>query len=150
MSLYDEIKIRVTQCMKEGNKEERDILRTLIGEVQSKTISSGAEITDELVEKTLVSFKENALECIKYSHADDSSELHDAVESRYEIDIYDKFLPRYESVDSIVNILSSNIEVLKSAKSDGQATGVAMGILKKSGVKIQGKDVSVAVQKIRA
>lgn len=150
MSLYEEIKTRVIQCMKEGNKEERDILRTLIGEVQSKTISSGIEITDELVEKTLLSFKENALECMKYSHVDDPQELHDSVESRYEVGIYDKFLPKYESADSIIGILSSNIDAIKLAKSDGQATGVAMGILKKLGVKIQGKDVSIAVQKIRA
>lgn len=149
MSLYEEIKCRIVVCMKSGDKGERDILRTVVGELQSKSISSGKEITDEVVEKTLTSFKENALECIKYAHQDDPSEAVDSLESNYEIAIYDKFLPKYETVESIISMLSPNIEQLKAAKADGPATGMAMGILKKSGKSIQGKDVSAAVKIMR-
>ena len=149
MSLYEKIRRRMIECVKNGNCQERDILRTLVGEIQSKSIGTGKDITDEAVEKTLVSFKENALECAKYSHQDDPKEAVDALEANYEIEIYDKFLPQYESVDSIINLLSPNVEQLKAAKATGPATGMAMGILKKTGKKIQGKDVAKAVIAIR-
>jgi uncharacterized protein YqeY len=149
MSLHDQIKQRIKECMKSKNTVERDVLRTVLGEIQSKTISSGKDITDELVEKTLISFKENALECMKYSHNDDPNESQDASEAMTEVEIYDKFLPQYKTVEEIVELLQSSKAQLDSAKSDGQATGMAMGILKKSGEKIQGKDVSEAVKIIR-
>jgi len=149
MSLYEDIKARVIECMKNGNSQERDVLRTLVGEMQSKSISSGKEVTDEIVEKTLISFKENALECAKYAHQDYPQEEVDALESNYEITIYDKFLPQYMDVDEIISFLEDSIDTLKAAKADGPATGMAMGILKKYGAKVQGKDVAEAVKLIR-
>ena len=148
--MYKEMQDRIKICMKEGNSSERDILRTLVGEIQSKAIRSGKEITNEDVEKTLVSFKENALECIKYAHQDDSSEAVDALDSNHEIAIYDNYLPKYETVEAIVQILDPIAERLRSAKADGPATGMAMGILKKGDKKVQGKDVAAAVKVIRS
>jgi len=149
MSLYEEIKNRMIDCMRSGESIERDILRTLVGEIQAKSVSSGEIPTDEMVEKMLVSFKENALECIRYAHQDDPLEAVDSFDSNYEIAIYDKFLPQYETVESIVMLLAPNVEQLKSAKDNGPATGMAISILKKLGKKIQGKDVMAAVSIIR-
>ena len=150
MSLYDKINDRIIECVKSGDKNERDILRTLLGEIQAKGVITGKKLSDEVIEKIISTFKDNALECIKYAHHDDPSEAVDALESNYEIAIYDKFLPQYETVENIISILAPNVEQLKSAKADGPATGMAMGILKKTGKKIQGKDVSKAVTIIRS
>jgi len=149
MSLFDDMKQRMIECVKNGNSQERDVLRTLVGEIQSKSIGSGKEITDEVVEKTLVSFKENALECAKYAHQDDPADAVDSLEANFEVAIYDKYLPQYETVESIITLLAPSQKQLQSAKADGPATGMAMGILKKSGAKVQGKDVKTAVETIR-
>tara|TARA_R110000824_G_scaffold12226_7_gene53641 strand:- start:56652 stop:57089 length:438 start_codon:yes stop_codon:yes gene_type:complete len=145
MSLYETLRSRIIECVKSGNKEERDILKTLVGEIQSKAISTGKEPTDEMVEKTLKSFKENAEECCTYSPTSAYGE-HIAEELR----IYDNYLPTYETVESIEQLLSPIVGKLKAAKADGPATGMAMGMLKKSGKKIQGQDVSEAVKRIRS
>jgi uncharacterized protein YqeY len=142
MNIYERMKEKLVECMKAKQTYERDVLKTVIGEIQSKSVGSGKEITDELVEKTLVSFKENAQECLKYS-----KEKENVLK---EIEVYELFLPEYESVENIVKILEANANQLRSAKGDGPATGMAMGILKKSGIKIQGKDVAEAVKQIRS
>jgi len=141
MTLYDTIKERITECMKEGNTFERDTLRTVIGEIQSKTISTGKEATNEMVEKTLTTFKENALECKGYTDHNKDVEA--------EIAIYEQFIPEYATVEDIINLLSPIKEKLIGAKADGPATGMAIGFLKKTDAKIQGKDVASAVGMIR-
>ena len=45
--------------------------------------------------------------------------------------------------------LASQLESIKGAKSDGQATGVAMKHLKASGAVFEGNDVAAAVKQIR-
>lgn len=144
MNLYDTLKSKIIECMKSGDAVERDVLRTLVGEIQSKFVSAGKEPTDEHIEKMLGAFVENAKQCMAVA-AEDNREKYVA-----EIAIYEKYLPIYKTVDEIVVLLNDQVELLKAAKADGPATGMAMGFLKKSGVKIKGADVTEAVKKIRA
>ena len=153
-TLYDKIKARILECVKSGESEERDVLKTLLGEVQSKSSRERKEMNDEMIEKTLISFKENAYACttegvqkvIGNSIIIDSES---EAKSNREIAIYNKFLPKYEDIDSIILFLSPNENQLKEAKSSGVATGMAMGILKKIEVKVRGADVAQAVATIR-
>jgi len=149
MTLYENIKSRIQECLKNGNSEERNILKTLVGEIQAKALSLGVEPTDELTEKTIASFRQNAIECLKYSNKSDSGEL-ESLYSNFEIETYDKFMPKYESIEGIIELLKPNVEQLMSAKADGPATGMAMGMLKKVKAKVQGKDVLEAVKIIRS
>jgi len=155
MSLYNKINDRIIVCMKSGAKEERDVLRTLLGEIQAKGVVTGKEMSDEVVEKTLNIFRDNAVQCTWSGQGDhkviatDQADQDREDKIDREIAIYDKFLPTYETVESIVELLQSDVERLKAAKASGPATGMAMGILKKAGKKIQGKDVKVAVESIR-
>lgn len=146
MSIYDTIKIKTLDAMKSGDTATRDTLKTLSGEIQSKSISLNKPVDDEMTEKILIFFKENAIQCLGYIEDHDSEAIEKA---NVEISLYESFLPQYASVEEIVELLQPNVEQIKSAKADGPATGMAMGILKKSGVKIQGKDVSEAVKQIR-
>ncbi|MFA7218907.1 MAG: hypothetical protein WC119_00075 [Synergistaceae bacterium] len=157
MSIYSDIKKRILECMKSGEAEERDILRTLIGEIQSKMSREGKnEADDTMVEKTLISFKENAyqstLEGISEKIGAESCTdawLESDKRAKIEIAIYEKFLPSYESVENIIVLLEEFRDRILSAKSDGPAVGMAMGFLKSAGKKVQGKDVSEAVAIIR-
>ena len=137
MSKFKEMKESIIRYMKSGDKETRDILRTLVGELQAKaTREKLDEVSDTLVEKTVKSFKENAETCLA---VEDNEKL------RREISIYENLLPTYETVDQIKVRLADHTEALKSAAKTGPATGMAVGILKKLGCSVLGKDVSAAV-----
>ena len=64
--------------------------------------------------------------------------------------VLDALLPKRLDVDAIVAALQPVAAEIKAAKSEGQATGVAMKHLKASGSTVGGKDVQEAVKKIRA
>jgi len=157
MTLYKQITDRIKECMKNGGSKERDILRTLIGEVQSKSIKSGkTEVSDELIQKTVKSFKENAFQNtiegiqkkVKIDSNSDEWKKRDE-EAKIEIAIYNDLLPKYETVDVISVLLKPIMPQICTAKSDGQATGIAMGFLKKSDKSVQGQDVAQVVKKMR-
>lgn len=156
MSLYDQIRTRMIECMKNGKKGERDILKTVLGEVQLKSEREGKKPFDEMVEKTLNTFKDNATSCTvegildKMGPIDITEEMKvNSERAKKEISLYEKYLPSYETVESIIELLLDHSEKLNEAKSDGVATGMAMGILKKTGKKIKGLDVVEAVKNVR-
>ena len=66
-----------------------------------------------------------------------------------EIAILKSVLPQTLDPDAIVQALQPLRSEIMDAKSDGQATGVAMKHLKAKGQKAQGQDVAIAVQNIR-
>ncbi len=60
-------------------------------------------------------------------------------------------LPAKLGVDALVAALESQREAIRAAKSDGQATGVAMKHLKATGIGgVDGGDVAEAVKRFRA
>ena len=137
--LEAKIKDRIKECMKESNSIELGILRIIIGEVQRST---KATITDEDVEKVLRKLREAASENLKLSDSN-------SAKFSREIEIYDSYLPKTLNLDEVFNALKDIEDEIKDAKSDGQATGLAMKYLKEKGCKILGKDVSETVRKIR-
>jgi hypothetical protein len=67
-----------------------------------------------------------------------------------EITFLKSILPETLDADAIVRALAPVREDIVNAKSDGQATGVAMKHLKSQSLNVQGQDVSVAVKQIRS
>ncbi len=59
-------------------------------------------------------------------------------------------LPRTLDRDAIRKELAPVAAELKAAKSDGQATGLAIKHLKQKGLAVLGEDVSAAVKQLRA
>jgi hypothetical protein len=54
------------------------------------------------------------------------------------------------SVDDIVKALEGQIDAIKAAGNDGQATGIAMKHLKSTGQTASGNEVAEAVKRLRA
>ena len=61
----------------------------------------------------------------------------------------DLLLPKSLGIEEIKAALVSVVADLKSAKSDGQATGLAMKTLKQLKLTVLGNDVSQAVKELR-
>jgi uncharacterized protein len=67
-----------------------------------------------------------------------------------EIQILESLLPKTLSVDEIAQLLAPVAEQLRAAKNSGQATGLAMKHLKSVEANAGGKDVAMAVERIRS
>src|SRR5262245_57095526 len=144
--LVDDIKQRITAAMKAGDTVARDILRLALGEIQTAEARKNAGLSEDeatAAVRKLIKSNEETLGLTADTDAERRATL------RREIEVLSALLPKQLSVDDIVQALASEHEAIKAAKSDGQATGVAMKFLKGAGANVSGNDVGAAVKKIR-
>lgn len=143
--LLDEIKAQMFRAMKAGAVVEKEILRVAVGEITTDAAREGRKGDDDearaLIRKLI---KSNDETLATLSDAEKKSVLEE--ENR----ILSAFLPRALDVDAIALALAAVADAVRSAASEGQATGVAMKHLKSLGAIVNGKDVAVAVKRIRA
>ena len=142
--LVDDIKKQITGAMKSGDVVARDVLRLALGEIQTAEARKNAPATEEDAA--------NALRMLIMSNEETlglTSDGERATTLRREIEVLSALLPKQLSVDDIVLALASEHDAIKAAKTDGQATGIAMKHLKASGAAVSGNDVGAAVKKIR-
>jgi hypothetical protein len=142
--LIDEIKKRSMQAMKDKDDLARDVLRVALGEIQTAEARANRPLTDEeavVFVRKLVKSNEETLAL--------GGENAQAATLRRENEVLGALLPKTLSVAQIVEALASQVEAIKAAKNDGQATGVAMKHLKTTGASFEGNDVGAAVKQIR-
>jgi uncharacterized protein YqeY len=146
--LVDDIKKQITVAMKAGDAVARDILRLAASEIQTAEARKNAPLGEEEAAAALRKLIKSNEETLGLTtESGDGQER--AATLRREIEVLSALLPKQLSVDDIVAALASQHEAIKSAKSDGQATGVAMKHLKTAGASVSGNDVGAAVKKIR-
>lgn len=142
--IVDELKKRITQAMKDRDEVVKDVLRVALGEIQTIEHRKNAPMPDEeavAVVRKLVKSNEETLAL---------SDPERAALLRRENEILSALLPKTMDLDAIVAALESQREAIRAAKSDGQATGVAMKHLKSTGAAFEGSLATEAVKKIRA
>jgi uncharacterized protein YqeY len=142
--LVDDLKKRITQAMKERDEVAKDVLRVALGDIQTQEHRMNATMSDEdaiAVVRKLVKSNEETLA---------SSTGERAATLTRENEILAALLPKRMTVDEIAGALVSQRDAIRAAKSDGQATGVAMKHLKTTGASFDGNDVSEAVKRVRA
>ncbi len=142
--LVDDIKKQITGAMKSGDVVARDVLRLALGEIQTAEARKNAPATEEDAANAVRKLIKSNEETLGLT-----TDGERATTLRREIEVLSALLPKQLSVDDIVAALASEHEAIKAAKSDGQATGVAMKHLKASGAAVSGNDVGAAVKKIR-
>lgn len=144
--LVDDIKKRVTEAMKGGDTVARDVLRLALGEIQTAEARKSAALSDDEAiasVRKLIKSNEETLAAVGDADARASALKH-------ELEVLRSLLPKQLTPEQIVLALKDQHEAIKAAKSDGQATGIAMKHLKSTGAAVDGKDVGVAVKQIRA
>jgi len=134
--------------MKEGDSFERDVLKTVLGEIQTLKARTG-KMDDDRVINVFKKFKQGVLDTIKIMEAGGIEEHPEELD--FEIDIYDKYIPKTMPIEDIVSYIKGNDadDSVINAKSDGQATGMAMKLLRMYKVPTDGKDVAEAVKMLR-
>ena len=144
MAMIADIRAQMLQAMRDKELARRDILRVLLGDLETFETRKGTAISDEecqqIVRKLIKSNDETLA-----TGPDDATRAKLANENK----ILSALLPRTMGVEEIVGALSDHADAIRTAGNDGQATGIAMRHLKQSGAVVQGKDVSEAVRIIR-
>ncbi|MBX3206561.1 MAG: GatB/YqeY domain-containing protein [Labilithrix sp.] len=142
--LVDDIKKQITGAMKSGDAVARDVLRLALSEIQTTEARKNTPASDEdaiNAVRKLIKSNEETLGL--------TADAERAGVLRREVEVLSALLPKQLSVEDIVAALASEHEAIKAAKTDGQATGVAMKHLKSTGASVSGNDVGAAVKKIR-
>jgi len=142
--LVDDLKKRIAAAMKSGDTIARDVLRLALSEIQAAEARKSATFTDEEAAAALRKLIKSNEETLALS-GDDAR----AADLRHEIEALTSLLPAQLTPAQIAELLASQHEAIKAAKSDGQATGIAMKHLKTVGAAVDGKDVATAVKQIR-
>jgi uncharacterized protein YqeY len=143
--LKDEVKRRMIAAMKAGDTVEKEILRVLRGELDTAQSRQEAELSDEESQKIVRKLVKSNEETLSLSADGEQKQT-----LTREISILQSLLPKLPSVDEIVTQLAAVTDQIRAAGNDGQATGVAMKLLKSAGVASDGKTVATAVKLIRS
>jgi len=143
--LLDDLKKRIIDAMKAKRVVEREILRVAASEIQAAQNRSTEPLTDDDGEKIIRKLIKSNQESLA---ATDRAEL--KAKLGEENTILEGLLPKRWDLERIVAELAPIAEQIKAAKSDGQATGVAMKHLKAAEAPVDGKDVAAAVSRLRS
>lgn len=143
--LVDDIKKRITEAMKAKKQIDREILRLALAEIQQIEVRTGTPATDDEAAKVIKKLlKSNGETLAAQPSAEQKARLLE------ENVILESLLPKTWDAARIAAELAEVAAEIKAAKSDGQATGVAMKHLKAKGAPVEGKDVGEAVKLVRA
>jgi uncharacterized protein YqeY len=143
--LVEEIKKRVLVAMKSGDTVTRDVLRLALGEIQTAEANKNAPLSEEDAGGLLRKLIKSNRETLAALPAGD-----ERIEPlQKEIEVLTSLLPAQMTVEQIVAALAGQVDAIKAAGNDGQATGIAMKHLKASGAAVNGAEVTAAVKQLR-
>lgn len=145
MALIQDVRAQMLQAMRDKDLPRRDILRVLLGDLETTETRKGSAITDEECQQIVRKLMKSNDETMA-AKSDEPTRA----KLSHENEILAALLPQSLGVEQIVGALSDHADEIRGAGNDGQATGIAMRHLKQTGAAVQGKDVSEAVRIIRS
>lgn len=143
------LKIQLTQAIKSNDVILKDVIRVILGEANTLEARSGKALTDEQVQaivRKLILANTETLSMLTTQNMQNHVNFGKLTAENV---FLQTLLPVTLSIDEIVSKLSLLTTELKQAKSDGQATGIAVKSLKQQGLTATGADVGAAVKIIR-
>jgi len=141
--VVDTLKARAAEAMKAKDSAASSILRLALGEIQTAEARTNKPVSDDEAIAIVRKLVKSNEETLAHTQGDARAAL------ERENGILLGVLPATLGPDQILELLASVADAVRGAKSDGQATGVAMKHLKASGASVQGNDVTAAVKRMR-
>jgi uncharacterized protein len=138
------LKAKASEAMKSKDPVATAVLRLALGEIQTAEARANKPVSEDeavAIVRKLIKSNEETL-----AHAAPEQK---AILER-ENTILLAVLPATLTPAQIIEQLAPVADAIRAAKSDGQATGVAMKHLKSAGASVQGTDVTIAVKQLRA
>jgi uncharacterized protein YqeY len=149
MSLKESVRQKFEQARRAGNREEKDLLSVILGDIATAEARTGKELHEAEVEKVLRKMVESNTETLTQLRAHNRADAPQVAVLEREIALLKSVLPKTLDADAIIQALTPVTDDIINAKSDGQATGLAMKHLKGLSLNVQGQEVSAAVRQIR-
>lgn len=145
--LIQKIKDQLLDARKSRNELVKNVLSVVLGDIQSQESRPGQkELTDQQIEKIIQKLIKANMETMEASIKLGS----DCEKLNSENKILKDLLPRACTREEIVAFLNDHKEIIKSASSDGQATGVTIKLLFAIEGSKDGKLVAEIVKEIRS
>ncbi len=141
--LVTTLKARAAEAMKAKDTAATSILRLALGEIQTAEARTNAPVSEADAVAIVRKLVKSNEETLAHTQGDERAAL------ERENGILLGVLPATLGPDQIVVLLAPVADAVRDAKSDGQATGVAMKHLKTTGASVQGTDVTAAVKRMR-
>lgn len=142
--LIDDVKQQVIQAMRDRDTERRDLLKVVLGEMQTAAARLSEDLPDADAQRIIRKMVKSNQEMAELSDRPGVAE-----KMKAEIQVLETLLPKTLNIDQIIEALAPVLDAVKSAGNDGQATGVAMKHLKSTGAAVDGKDVGQAIKRVR-
>jgi uncharacterized protein len=140
---------KLQEAIKSRNDLARDVLRVVMGEVSTRQARTGKEPGNidihAIIRSMIANNSETRKELEQRGQTTHEGYARLAQENAY----LETLLPKTLDQAAIRNELQPLAAELKAAKSDGQATGLAMKHLKQKGLAVLGEDVAAAVKQMR-
>lgn len=149
MSMLELLKQKLLQARKSGQSLEMAVLQVVLGEASMIEARTGKKASDDELEKVIRKTMLGNQETLTLLQQKGQAESENFTKLTSENQFLQSLLPATLSVDEIVSQLGEVAEAIRTAKGDGQATGVAMKHLKSKNSRVLGEDVSQAVKKLR-
>lgn len=143
--IVEQLKNRIAAAMKAKDSVARDVLRLALGEIQTAEARKNAPLGDEEASAALKKLIKSNEETLGLSGEGERADT-----LRREIAVLKELLPKELTAAEIVAALENERDAIRAAKTDGQATGIAMKALKAAGASVSGTEVGAAVKMLRA
>jgi uncharacterized protein YqeY len=149
MSLKDTVREKFEEARRSGNREQKNVLSVILGDVATMEARTGKDVPDADLEKLLRKLVESNTESLAQLKAHHREGEPQAAVLEQEIVFLKTLLPKSLDQEAIAKALEPVRAEIVAAKNDGQATGVAMKHLKGLSLNAQGQDVSAVVKQLR-
>jgi uncharacterized protein len=142
MSLKENIRSLILTATKMKQESAKNVLKVVLGEIelQESRMKKDA-IPDEEIYKIIRKTLQGIDEMIGYKPTDEGLKI--------EKKTLDDLMPKQLNCADLALNLTCKAEELRAAKSDGQATGIAMKFLKEGKHLVDGAEVAKVVKTIR-
>lgn len=151
--MIPKVRERITEAVKSGKELEKNVLRVLLGELQSLEARTGSITQEQAVNavRKLIKNNNDTLDVLRNNLASNPNAQQMITTLEAENKVLGELLPTTLTKVQITEYLSDPniLEQLKTAKSDGQAMGIAMKSLKDKGA-VEGNVVKEIVADLRA
>lgn len=142
--ILESLKAKIQDAMKRRDSVASTIYRLAFGEIQTNEARLGRAITEDEATAIVRKLIKSNEETLAISTADDQKQVLDV-----EIRLLKELLPAQLDGAAIEALLVPLKADIVAAKSEGQATGVAMKHLKANGANAASADVVTVVKKMR-
>lgn len=149
--ILDKVEDAIKVSMK-GDATHRNFLRLVKGELQMAEVRQNKPLTEEQasnVLKKILKSNEETLGILANRNEVSGGPDPRAAAIIQENEILKGLLPAIASIEDVKAALASVLDQIKSAKNDGQATGVAMKMLKEAKLTCDGNTVKEIVAELR-